>query len=115
MHMEGINYQNHSNHQKERHRKHFDGGIFIHKIRYLFSKNQHDDHGNDNSQNHYYEIINKSNGCEYGVEGKNYINNNNLSAQSQATRARYKLVGVYLPFTSSIQLSSATEQLPSHN
>ncbi|NJL25047.1 MAG: hypothetical protein HC902_07645 [Calothrix sp. SM1_5_4] len=36
-----------------------------------------------------------------------HCTNHAVTAVSDATRARYKLVGVYLPFTSSIQISAA--------
>ena len=45
-----------------------------------------------------------------------YCTNHAVTAVSQATRARYKLVGVYLPFTSSIQMAAAPAGVvPSRN
>ena len=45
-----------------------------------------------------------------------YCTNHAVTAVSQATRARYKLVGVYLPFTSSIQMAAAPlNAVPSRN
>lgn len=44
-----------------------------------------------------------------------HCNSHPVTAQSDATRQRYKLVGVYLPFTSSIQISAANDTIPSHN
>ena len=38
-----------------------------------------------------------------------HCNSHAVTAQSDATRARYKLVGVYLPFTSSIQVSAVNK------
>lgn len=45
-----------------------------------------------------------------------HCNSHAVTAQSDATRARYKLVGVYLPFTSSIQITSIGNAVgPVHN
>lgn len=44
-----------------------------------------------------------------------YCNSHPVSAQSDATRRGFKLVGVYLPFTSSIQITSTSTPSPTHN
>lgn len=44
-----------------------------------------------------------------------HCNSHAVTAQSAATRARYKLAGVYLPFSSSIQIVSNADKLPKHN
>jgi hypothetical protein len=44
-----------------------------------------------------------------------HCNAHAVTAQSDATRARYKLVGVYLPFSSSIQITSNTDGKSAHN
>jgi hypothetical protein len=44
-----------------------------------------------------------------------HCNTHAVTAQSDATRARYKLVGVYLPFTSSIQITSTDQSNPVAN
>lgn len=44
-----------------------------------------------------------------------HCNSHPVTAQSATTHSRYKLVGVYLPFTSSIQITSTTEPKPVAN
>ncbi|MBX3020912.1 MAG: hypothetical protein KF799_04485 [Bdellovibrionales bacterium] len=44
-----------------------------------------------------------------------YCNSHPVSAQSVATSRGFKLVGVYLPFTSSIQITSTNEGKSGHN
>ena len=44
-----------------------------------------------------------------------HCTNHAVTAVSQATRARYKLVGVYLPFTSSIQMAQVPGAVPTRN
>jgi hypothetical protein len=44
-----------------------------------------------------------------------HCNSHAVTAQSTATRSRYKLVGVYLPFTSSIQITAINDRVPSRN
>lgn len=44
-----------------------------------------------------------------------HCNSHAVTSQSAATRARYKLAGVYLPFSSSIQIVSNSDKLPTHN
>lgn len=42
-----------------------------------------------------------------------HCNSHAVTAQSAATRARYKLAGVYLPFTSTIALTASNDNKPS--
>ncbi len=44
-----------------------------------------------------------------------YCNTRAVNTSNAATRNKYKLVGVYLPFTSSITLSSSIEPVPGRN
>ena len=44
-----------------------------------------------------------------------HCNDRAVTNISAATKSRYKLVGVYLPFTSSIQITSNNEPSPGHN
>jgi hypothetical protein len=44
-----------------------------------------------------------------------HCNSHPVTGQSPATHARYKLAGVYLPFTASIQITSTNDSPPSRN
>jgi hypothetical protein len=44
-----------------------------------------------------------------------HCNSHPVTGQSAATNAHYKLAGVYLPFTASIQITSTNDSPPSRN
>jgi hypothetical protein len=44
-----------------------------------------------------------------------HCNSHAVTGESAATHRHYKLVGVYLPFTASIQITSNTDKIPSRN